>query len=143
MLEYNRIDISEGIDIKKMIESKQCKIFHYWYCKDIGFKYEPHLCNGSAFEFRPKSRRQYNCRGRSLKAPFPSVVPGQSFCRNNLTIPIFASANALADLGSYLGNVLYKLQVKETNKAVNQLQSQGRLSLYKAALGLTLAKDVG
>ena len=46
ILEYNTIDISEGIDIKKTNASKECKICHYWYFKDIGFKYEPHLCNG-------------------------------------------------------------------------------------------------
>ena len=26
--------------------SKECDICHYWYVKDIGFKYEPYLCNG-------------------------------------------------------------------------------------------------
>ena len=26
--------------------SKECKICHYWYFKDIGLKYEPYLCNG-------------------------------------------------------------------------------------------------
>ena len=46
MLEFDRIDISEGIDIEKMNKSKECKICHYWYFKDIGFKYELHLCNG-------------------------------------------------------------------------------------------------
>ena len=46
MLEYDRIDISEGIDTEKTNKSKECKICHYWYFKDIGFKYEPHLCNG-------------------------------------------------------------------------------------------------
>ena len=46
MLEYERIDISEGIDVNKTSKSKECKIFHYWYFKDIGFKYELHLCNG-------------------------------------------------------------------------------------------------
>ena len=46
MLEYNRIDISDGIDLNKTNESKESKICHYWYFKDIGFKYEPHLCNG-------------------------------------------------------------------------------------------------
>ena len=45
MLEYNRIDISEGIDINKTSKSKEYKICHYWYFKDVGFKYEPHLCN--------------------------------------------------------------------------------------------------
>ena len=46
MLEYDRTDISEEIDIKKTNASKECKIYHYWYFKDIGFKYEPHLCHG-------------------------------------------------------------------------------------------------
>ena len=38
MLQYDRTDISEGIDIKKTNTSKECKICHYWYFKDIGFK---------------------------------------------------------------------------------------------------------
>ena len=46
MLEWDRTDISEGIDVDKTNESKQCDICHYWLFKDIGFKYEPYLCNG-------------------------------------------------------------------------------------------------
>ena len=46
MLEYNRIVISEGIDIKKTNPSKECKICHYWYFNDISFKYEPYLYHG-------------------------------------------------------------------------------------------------
>ena len=46
MLEYDRIDISEGIDVNKTNLSKECDICHYWYFKDIGFKYEKYLCNG-------------------------------------------------------------------------------------------------
>ena len=46
MLEYKTIDISEGIDVNKTNLSKECDICHYWYFKDIGFKYEPYLCNG-------------------------------------------------------------------------------------------------
>ena len=45
MLECDRIDISEGIDFKKTNVSKESKVCHYWYFKDIGFKYEPYLCN--------------------------------------------------------------------------------------------------
>ena len=45
MLEYDRIDISEGIDVNKTSLSKECDICHYWYFKDIGFEYEPYLCN--------------------------------------------------------------------------------------------------
>ena len=46
MLEYGRIDISEGIYVNKTSASKQCDILHYYYFKDIGFKYELFLCNG-------------------------------------------------------------------------------------------------
>ena len=45
MLEYDRVDISEGINANKTSASRECDIFHYWYFKDIGFKYEPYLCN--------------------------------------------------------------------------------------------------
>ena len=46
MLEYERIDISEGIDVIQTNLSKECDIYHYWYFKDMDFKYEPYLCNG-------------------------------------------------------------------------------------------------
>ena len=46
MLEYGRIDISKGIDVNKVNLSKEFDICHYWYFKDIGFKYKPNLYNG-------------------------------------------------------------------------------------------------
>ena len=46
MLEYDRIDISEGIDMDKTNKRKECDIFHYWYFLDENFNYEPYLCNG-------------------------------------------------------------------------------------------------
>ena len=46
MLQYERIDISEGIDFDKTNKSVECMICHYWYFKDIGFKYQPYVCNG-------------------------------------------------------------------------------------------------
>ena len=46
MLEYDKIDISERIDVNKTNASKECDICHYWYFKDMSFKYEPYLCNG-------------------------------------------------------------------------------------------------
>ena len=45
MLEYDRINTSEGIDVSKTNASKECDICHYWHFKDIGFKYEPYFCN--------------------------------------------------------------------------------------------------
>ena len=46
MLQYERIDVPEGIDPKKSDKSKGCMICHSWYFKDIGYKYELHVCNG-------------------------------------------------------------------------------------------------
>ena len=47
MLKYNRIDISEKIDINKSNDkSKECDICHYWNFLDKNFSYQPHLCNG-------------------------------------------------------------------------------------------------
>ena len=50
MLQYERIDVSEGIDIKQSNKSKQCMICHYWYFKDIGYKCEPHVCNVMTYQ---------------------------------------------------------------------------------------------
>ena len=46
MLDCERIDISEEISVNKTNLSKECDIWYHWYFKDIGFKYEPYLCNG-------------------------------------------------------------------------------------------------
>ena len=46
MLQYDRIDVSEGIDINKTSASKECMLRHYWYFKDVGYKYQPYVCNG-------------------------------------------------------------------------------------------------
>ena len=37
MLEYDRIYISEGIDINKTNGSKECDTCHYWYLLDKNF----------------------------------------------------------------------------------------------------------
>ena len=47
MLEYDRIDILEGIyKNKSNYKSKECDICRYWYFLDKNFSYQPHLCNG-------------------------------------------------------------------------------------------------
>ena len=46
MLEYDKIDITEGINTNKTNASKECDICHYWYFLDKYFQYESYLCNG-------------------------------------------------------------------------------------------------
>ena len=45
MLYYDRIDVSEGIDINKTIKWKKCDICHYWYFLNKGFKFQSYICN--------------------------------------------------------------------------------------------------
>ena len=47
MLKYDRIDISEGIDIKKCKEtSRKCNLCKFYYFLDKNFNYRPYFCNG-------------------------------------------------------------------------------------------------
>ena len=46
MLEYERIGLSEGIDVNKTNKSKKYDLCRYRYCLDKKFTYEPYLCNG-------------------------------------------------------------------------------------------------
>ena len=45
MLQYQKIDGSEGIDVNKTSASKECELCQYWFFRDVGFKFEEHFCN--------------------------------------------------------------------------------------------------
>ena len=45
MIEYERIDISEGIDVNKTNKLKEFMLCHYWYFLDKNFSYRPYLRN--------------------------------------------------------------------------------------------------
>ena len=45
MLQYEKIDVLEGIDVNKTSASKECELCHYWFFKNIGFKFQEHVCN--------------------------------------------------------------------------------------------------
>ena len=46
MLAYERINISDGIDVNKSDESKKYMLCCYWYFLDKSFSYGPYLCDG-------------------------------------------------------------------------------------------------
>ena len=46
MLKYDRIDISEGIDLDKTNKSRECKFCHYWYYLNKNLSYCPFTCDG-------------------------------------------------------------------------------------------------
>ena len=45
MLYYDRIDVSEGIDVNKTSKSKECDICHYWFFLNKRFKFQSYVCN--------------------------------------------------------------------------------------------------
>ena len=45
MLYFDRIDVSERIDISKTSASKECDICHYWFFLNYSFKFQPNVCN--------------------------------------------------------------------------------------------------
>ena len=45
MIYYDRIDVSEGIDVNKTSASKEYDICHYLYFLNNSFKFQPNVCN--------------------------------------------------------------------------------------------------
>ena len=47
MLEYDRIDLSEGINVNTYEEtSRKCSLCQYYYFLNKNFNYQRHLCDG-------------------------------------------------------------------------------------------------
>ena len=70
MLQYQKIDVSEGIGVNKTSASKECELCHYWFFKDIGFKFEEHICNKcydlSTIAYSLKNIAILNAKGATL-----------------------------------------------------------------------------
>ena len=45
MIYYDRIDVSEGINVNKTSASEECDVCHYWYFLSFSFKFQPNICN--------------------------------------------------------------------------------------------------
>ena len=90
MLEYDRIDISEGIDTDETSASKECNICHYWNFLDKNFNYDPCLCNGchdlmqKAMSF--KNVAIVSIKGNDYRIHF-------SYISKNNAIPLMTNSN--------------------------------------------------
>ena len=42
---FDRIYVSDRIDVNKTSASKKCDICHYWYFLSTGFKFHRNVCN--------------------------------------------------------------------------------------------------
>ena len=55
MIEYDRIDLDEGINVNKTSNSRECGLCHLWYFRDTfdelgirrkNFNYQKYYCDG-------------------------------------------------------------------------------------------------
>ena len=68
MLEYDRIDISEVIDVDKSSnKSTECDICHYWYFLDKNFTYQLHLS-------QPRHDLMQKAMSFKLLSPLKAVI---------------------------------------------------------------------
>ena len=45
MTYFDRIDVSEEINVNKANASKECNICYYWYFLNFSFKFQPNACD--------------------------------------------------------------------------------------------------
>ena len=45
MLYFDRISVSEGMNVNKTSTLKYCDICHYWYFLNKGFEFQQNVCN--------------------------------------------------------------------------------------------------
>ena len=85
-----KIDVSEGIDINKASLSKECMLCHYWYLKNVGFRFKPHVCNKchdvlmTAYEL--KNIAILNVKGVDFRCILWSINRDEAFNRLNNSV---------------------------------------------------------
>ena len=83
MLKYEKIDVWEGIDVNKTSASKECEICQYWFFKNVGFKFEEHVCN-RCHDLLTMAHSLKNIATLSVKgATFRCLLMGTSSVKKN------------------------------------------------------------
>ena len=90
MLRYQKIDVSEQIDINKTSASKECELCHYWFFKDIGFKFEEHVCNKchdlSTMAYSLKNVAILSAKGATFRFLLMGISKNEAFKRLNNSV---------------------------------------------------------
>ena len=73
MLAYERIDISDEIDVNKSDESKECTLCHYWYFLGKSFIYWPYFYDG-CYNMTQKSNKLKNIAIIRIKKVYTEFV---------------------------------------------------------------------
>ena len=83
MLEYGRIDISEGIDVNKTSNSRECSLCKFYYFLNKNFNYQTHLRDG-CHDMSRKANSMQNVaiiyhRGNSYRVNFVFMSKNDAF----------------------------------------------------------------
>ena len=89
-MQYNKIDVSEGIYVNKTSASKECELCHYQFFKDVGFKFEEHVCNKChdllTIAYSLKDIAILNVKGATFRCILMGISKNESLKRLNNSV---------------------------------------------------------
>ena len=90
MLRYEKIDVSEGIDVNKTSGSKECEVCHYRFFKDIGFKFKKDVCNKChdllTIVYSLKDIVILNAKGATFRCILMGIIKNEGLKRLNNSV---------------------------------------------------------
>ena len=90
MLQYKKIDVLKRIDVNKTSTSKECKLCHYWFFKDVGFKFEEHVCNRChdllTIAYSLKNTAILNAKGNTYRCILMGISKNEGLKRLNNSV---------------------------------------------------------
>ena len=82
--------VSEGIEINKTNKLKECMLCHCQYFKDLGYKFQPYLCNGchavSTMAYELKNIALLNAKGVDYRCISWSISRDEAINRLNNSV---------------------------------------------------------
>ena len=91
MLKYEKVNISEGIDVNKTSESEECKLCHHWFFKDVGFKFKKNVCNKChdliTMAHSLKSIAIWSAKGNTFRCLLKDISKNEGLKRLNNSVP--------------------------------------------------------
>ena len=96
MLRYEKISVSEGIDITRKNASKECMLCHYWYFKEVRVKFELYVCS-KCHDVSTTAYELKNCNINVKGANFRCILWGISKIEavNMLNNPVLEDKDVL------------------------------------------------
>ena len=90
MLQYQKIDVSEAMDVNKPSASKEYELCHYWLFEDVEFKLEKHVCNGChsllTTSYSLKNIAILNAKGTTFRCILMGISKNEGLKRLNNSV---------------------------------------------------------